>query len=133
MSFFTETEPLIHDEHLHSSGFVAECRLGTLTVSVGIWVMPDNQSPGQLEDFVLRLVVENDPAILPARQYIERLPEDYFALDDHRVGKHVAHSWLSAYHPGWSFDDALKSGQLEDPSRDAVGMEFLDWLRRLSS
>ena len=128
----SQTEPEIRFESLSAAGFVADCRLGTLNINVGIWTMPDNRNPGQLEDFVLRLVPDDDPAKTPARDYIAGLPEKHFRLDDHKIAKHVAHSWLSAYYPGWSFEDVLQNGQIDDLNNDAVGAEFLGWINRLS-
>jgi hypothetical protein len=95
--------------------------------------MPDNQDPGQLEDFVLRMVPDRDLVKTPARRYIEALPNEIVEVDDYRIAKHVAHAWLSAYYPGWSFDDALKNGRLAEPSHDVVGAAFLSWLQRLTN
>ncbi len=132
LPILSETEPEIGEQTLPESGFVADCRFGSSNVAVGIWVMPDNHSPGQLEDFVLRLVPDRDPVKALAFSYITGLPTEQFQFEDHRVAKHVAHSWLSAYYPGWSFDDALNHGQLADPTNTAVGAAFLDWLRQIS-
>ena len=133
LPILAKTEPQIDTTSLTGCGYVALCQIGPLEINVGVWVMPDNHNPGQLEDFVLRLVPDDDPAKAPAQDYIAGLPEEHFQLSDHRVAKHVAHSWLSAYYPGWSFEDALMNGQMDDLSNDAVGAEFLDWLSRLSS
>ena len=44
------------------------------TPRVGVWLMPDNASPGQLEDFVQRMIPTDD-AIWPlAERYINDIP-----------------------------------------------------------
>ena len=131
LPILANTEPRIGDESILSTGFVAECRFGSQDIKVGIWIMPDNMNAGQLEDFVLKMVPANYPVKLPAQEFIGGLPTSVIYPTDLKVPKHVAHAWLSAYYPGWSFDDALMNGKLADPTDNAVGAAFINWLRRL--
>ena len=52
-------------------GYVASYRVGTLRKKFGLWIMPDNCQPGQLEDFVMRMVPDIDLVEQPAREFIE--------------------------------------------------------------
>ncbi len=114
-------------------GYVATYRVGTLRKNFGLWIMPDNCRPGQLEDFVMRMVADDDSVEHPARKFIGDLPEDIVDNASHKAVKHVAHAWLSAYYPGWSFDDALRNGQLVFSADDPVLGGFKRWLERLAS
>ena len=113
-------------------GYVATYRVGTVRKKFGLWIMPDNCRSGQLEDFVIRMIPDTDRVEQPAREFIGDLPEEIVDNASHKAAKHIAHAWLSAYFPGWSFDDALKSGQLVHSSDDPVLGAFKRWLRRLA-
>ena len=41
------------------------------TIKVGIWLMPDNESTGEIEDFISHLIPKNDPMCPLAEQYID--------------------------------------------------------------
>ena len=41
---------------------------------VGVWLMPDNASPGQLEDFVQRMIPTDDTIWPLAERYIDDIP-----------------------------------------------------------
>ena len=116
-----------------SDGYVADYLVGTLYKKIGFWIMPDNRQPGQLEDFVLRMVPDTDPVEQLAREFIDDLPNELVDNASHRAAKHIAHAWLSAYYPGWSFDDALRNGQLVFSADDPVLGAFKRWLERLVS
>lgn len=40
---------------------------------IGIWLMPDNESPGELEDFVQTMVPSDDPVWPRSENYIDRI------------------------------------------------------------
>ena len=42
---------------------------------VGIWLMPDNASTGELEDFVMQLIPEDDSVWPLSKQYIGEIPQ----------------------------------------------------------
>ena len=123
---------MICDESIADNGFIAECYVGSIVRRFGVWIMPDNVGTGQLEDFVLRMVPDSDPVKQPAREFIRELPMNVVNPADHRVPKHIAHAWLSAYYPGRSFNDALSNGRLAMSPNDSVSLAFLNWLRRLA-
>ena len=43
--------------------------------SIGVWLMPDNQSTGELEDFVAQMIPPGDPVWPRSEYYIEGIPE----------------------------------------------------------
>ncbi len=41
---------------------------------VGVWLMPNNATPGELEDFVAQMIPPSDPVWLRSQQYIDLIP-----------------------------------------------------------
>ena len=98
---------------------------------VGIWLMPDNQTPGMLEDFAARLIPERD-ALLPRAQAV--LDEiDAAGLRRFRAAhrpKALIHTWLAWQRdPGHPMGLAIRAGALRHDIPSA--MSFVTWLRRL--
>jgi hypothetical protein len=98
---------------------------------VGIWLMPDNQLPGILEDFVAQLIPSADTlrgkadAIL---QEIEREGLQRFT-DLHRP-KAFIHTWLAwQADPGQPMGLAIRARALGHDSPTTLA--FVAWLRRL--
>ena len=92
--------------------------------------MPDNSSPGTLEDFLNKLVSEGDPirsyadeVVIEARQRGARCQER-----DHV--KSALHTWLAwQEEPGLPFGTAMKAEYFEKDSDDAH--RFVAWFHRL--
>jgi len=112
----------------HPEGtIVAGMRPGT---RIGVWLMPDNSSPGTLESFLSRLVPADDPcwayadeAAGEARRRGARCPEK-----DHLKSR--LHTWLAwQEEPGLPFGTALRARVLQHGSDDAL--RFVSWFRRL--
>jgi hypothetical protein len=97
---------------------------------VGIWLMPDNSSPGILEDFLSRLVPREDTiwahaggVVAEARSLGARCREV-----DHL--KSTLHTWLAWQEdPGLPFGTALRAQVFRHDSEDAL--RFVAWFRRL--
>lgn len=49
---------------------------GPRSPRVGIWLMPDNGSPGELEDFVAEMIPDGDPVWPRAETYINEIIRD---------------------------------------------------------
>jgi len=97
---------------------------------IGIWLMPDNSSPGNLENFLHKLVPEGDPtwtwadeAVREARRLGARSKEI-----DHP--KRRLHTWLAwQERPGIPFGIALQAQVFRHDSEDAL--RFVAWFKRL--
>ena len=115
-------------EHPESAGWVsAELNLRR----IGVWLMPDNQRLGILEDFVASLISETDPlrskaaAILGEieQEQINRYPIEHKA-------KAFVHTWLAWQEiPGQPMGLAITVRALRHDSPTALA--FVAWLRRL--
>jgi hypothetical protein len=101
----------------------------TLLPRVGVWLMPDNQLPGILEDFLRFLVPQGDPLLAHADGAIERIPEGHRNFPDRRRPKALIHTWLAwQEEPGKPLGQAITARYL-DPSLPYAD-RFADWLRR---
>ena len=98
---------------------------------VGVWLMPDNQLPGMLEDFVARLMLPDDalrPKAEAILQEIERDCLNCYTLV-HRP-KALIHTWLAWQEtPGMPMGQAITARVLRHDS--PVALSFVEWLRCL--
>lgn len=98
-----------------------------LLPKVGIWVMPNNQIPGMLEDFLKFLIPENDLLLEHAQQSLEGLPDQRFAAT-HRP-KALMHTWLAwQEEPGKPYGQAITARYLDADL--PLGKSFAAWLQK---
>lgn len=112
---------------LPRSGFIGVSAKGT---RVGVWIMPDNQSPGMLETFLAELA----PRESELWQHVE-------SSTDHAQGigaawkaphrdKALVHTYLAWMHPaGRQLHEAVRDGVLRPKSEAAA--RFVEWFRGL--
>lgn len=96
---------------------------------LGVWIMPDNVSPGSVEDFCLQLVEADDLRVVD--RAVELGEESGVARfkPDHR-SKALIHTYLAWQdEPGKPMGQSITGGRLhsETPSVDV----FVEWLRHL--
>lgn len=97
---------------------------------VGIWVMPNNSSPGVLEDFLQELIVSTDPLLPLARKSVAAIPTEYRLFPEPHRPKADIYTWLAwQQNPGSSFGPAIKAGLLDGTQPRAE--EFIEWLLRV--
>ncbi|BAZ09381.1 hypothetical protein NIES4071_11890 [Calothrix sp. NIES-4071] len=98
---------------------------------VGVWLMPNNQLPGMLEDFV-KCFIPDDDTLLPKAelvlQEIEQANLNPYTLI-HRP-KALIHTWLAWQEkPGMPMGQAITARVLHHDSAPAI--IFVEWLKRL--
>ena len=79
---------------------------------VGIWLMPDNERDGILEDFLQELVSDNDALIAHAEAATDRAKQiaGDAAFQDVDRSKAIVHSWLAwQKEPGLPFGTAIRA------------------------
>ena len=96
---------------------------------VGIWMMPDNSSQGELEDFVREMVPSGDPVWSLAEAFIGGLPEDARRFAAARPAKAVLHAWLATKRKPGRLATAIKDADLEVGGD--LAQRYVLWLRRL--
>lgn len=98
---------------------------------VGIWLMPDNQNPGMLEDFIRQLIVSDDDCLAFAEEALQKLENQSLARykPAHR-SKALIHTWLAWQEdPGTPMGWAITKHYLTTDL--ALCQRFVDWLNRL--
>lgn len=115
-------------ERLHAEGMIVA---GTAHRPLfGAWIMPDNGSPGALEDFAASLVPANDALWARAGTTIDSIPADQRLFTDVRRSKAHMHTWLAWQEtPGSPMGQAIGKGDLRADA--PVAQRFVGWLRRL--
>jgi len=97
---------------------------------VGAWLMPDNRSPGRLEDFLKGLVPEDDPCWPYAGEATERAKKLGAPFPDPDELKARIHTWLAwQKRPGCPFGTAMTAEYFRHDSQEA--MRFVAWFKRL--
>ncbi len=97
---------------------------------VGIWLMPDNSSPGTLESFLSQLVSGDDPIWAYADETTRNARQQGARCQDKDHAKSVLHTWLAwQEEPGLPFGTALRTGVFEVESEAA--RRFVAWFNRL--
>lgn len=98
---------------------------------VGIWLMPDNSSPGILESFLSRLVPpEEDRIWAYAGEAVSEARRIGARCQEKEHTKSSLYTWLAwQREPGLPFGTALRAQVFRHDSDDAL--RFVDWFRRL--
>lgn len=94
---------------------------------VGIWLMPDNQTTGELENFIEQLIPVGDPVWPRAQGYIDGIP-----VADRKFKKVLRaqiHAWLATREEPRKMGAAIGIGDLDAAALPA--QQFSNWLRRL--
>lgn len=98
---------------------------------VGIWLMPDNSTPGMIEDFALSLIPENDSLLLEAEHSLNRLEElrlNRFTASHRSKAKiHTFLAWQE--NPGCPIGMSITKRVL-DPN-GGLASRFVQWLTKL--
>ena len=96
---------------------------------VGVWLMPDNRSPGELEDFVLRMVPESDPVWPLSKRYIAGIPENTRKFSSGKILKAELHAWLATRENPGPMGSAVAKRDLRIDGD--LCRTFIDWLEHL--
>lgn len=99
---------------------------------VGVWIMPDNNQDGSLEDFVKQLIPDEDkllPYVDKSLDEIEGLELNKYKIRTKRTKARI-HTWLSWQEdPGTPMGLAITKKYLIPKNK--LCMSFLSWIRTL--
>lgn len=107
-------------------------RSGTIvegTPRVGVWLMPDNATLGELEDFVAKLLPEGDPVWPLAKQYIDGIPHEFRRFSQKKELRAMLHAWLATREEPRKMGSAIRTGDLD--AAVPIAGRFVDWLQAL--
>jgi hypothetical protein len=97
---------------------------------IGVWLMPDNQHPGMLEDFISSMIPESDCLWAKAQNDVEKIPEKCRRFKRNYLSKAMVHTWLA-----WQEEPGTRMGQTFtkrclDPECEQA-LSFVNWVKRL--
>ena len=97
---------------------------------VGIWLMPNNTSTGELEDFIAKMIPDDDPVWPLSQCYIEGIPAKHRKFKGHKKLRAQIHAWLATREePRPKMGMAIREGDLE--VNGALCQKFVAWLTNL--
>lgn len=99
------------------------------TPRIGIWIMPDNRSPGELEDFVATMIPEDDPIWPRSEAYIDGIPVTERRFSAEKVMRAKIYAWLATRNSPGRMGSAIGARELRVFSEP--GISFSAWLGRL--
>ena len=103
--------------------------VGDYEPRIGIWIMPDNASPGELENFAVPMIPASDNAWSHARRYIATLPDEDREFADDKEEKAELYAWLATRKDPRFIGKAIGDGYLNPDT--PLCQQFVSWLRRL--
>jgi hypothetical protein len=111
-------------------GTIIEPPDGTLLPRVGIWVMPDNQTTGILEDFLRFLVPSGSALFGHVTASVAAIPEGERRFSQLAEPKALIHTWLAWQEdPGKPMGIAITARYLDPHVAQADAL--VSWLKRL--
>ncbi len=97
---------------------------------LGVWLMPDNQSEGELEDFVRECIVTDDALISYADDALDKIEKMSIHRYKGKRSKAFVYTWLAwQEEPGTDMRKNFKQGVLS--ANSPIAQTFVDWLNRL--
>ena len=98
--------------------------------TIGIWVMPDNQNSGALEDFVGALIGEEDSLWPRAKESVNGIPEGERRFKETYLSKAQVHTWLAwQEEPGTRMGETFRKKYLDPEHPQAKA--FVNWIKQL--
>ena len=113
-----------------ADGIIIEPPVASILPRVGVWIMPDNQSAGILEDFLRFLAPAPNALLEYAEACVNGIPPEELRFRAVDEPKALMHTWLAWQEtPGRPFGTAITARFLDpDVPQAAV---FAAWLRNL--
>ncbi len=96
---------------------------------IGIWLMPDNLSAGELENFVVQMIPEGDQVWPLSQRYIEEIPREERKFSDGKVLRAQLYVWLAAREDPRRMGLAIRAQDLKVDG--TLSQKFVTWLNDL--
>ena len=93
---------------------------------IGVWLMPDNTSSGEVEDFVMKMMPVNDVVWPIANEYINGLPAATRKFEETKIEKERLYAWLATRREPSRMGSAI--GHLDLEVNGPLCRDFLAWL-----
>lgn len=108
------------------------CSSGTVLPSkprIGIWLMPNNSSRGELEDFIVQMIPDDDAVWPLSQRYIDEIPETERKFTKKKTQRAQIHAWLAAREDPRRMGVAIRAKDLEVDGM--LCQRFITWLTEL--
>ena len=113
-----------------AEGFIAD--VDDFRARVGVWLMPDNQREGALEQLLENLVDEHDPILLLAESSTTDALTKGAEFPEVKRRKAILHAWLAwQKEPGLPYGTAIRARYFRVDSPAALA--FVEWYRSVFS
>jgi hypothetical protein len=97
---------------------------------LGVWMMPDNSSPGMVEDFLRTLVRPDDTLFQRAVRTVARIPVAERRFSPLHLTKARMYTWAAWQEdPGTALGNIIKRGELDATAAPAQAL--CDWIRKI--
>ena len=96
---------------------------------IGVWIMPDNVSLGELEDFVEQMIPTNDLVWPMSQQYVNDIPPAHRKFAETKIFRAQIHAWLAVREDPRQMGLAIRARDLNTDV--PLPQNFLRWLTRL--
>ena len=115
--------------HPDPAGTVIVPRSSIRFPRIGIWMMPDNSSPGALEDFLQTMVSDRDNIWPESESYVSRIAEIEQRFATSKQLRAVIYSWLAVQRDPRQPGEAIRFRWLNPETQPAA--RFRQWLQQL--
>ena len=96
---------------------------------VGVWIMPDNETNGELEDFVERMIPDSDTVWHLSQNYIDGIPPEHRAFSENKTLRAKIYAWLAAREDPRQMGLAIRARDLYIDG--TLCQRFIAWLEEL--
>ena len=99
------------------------------TPRIGIWLMPNNTAPGELENFVSEMIPDDDPVWPLSVNYIDGIPEADRNFTEKKILRAKIHAWLATREDPRQMGAAIGARDLHTDG--TLSTALANWLRQL--
>ena len=96
---------------------------------IGVWLMPDNGSSGELEDFIEKMIPPTDPVWPLSQDYVDGIREEHRKFRPGKVLRAKVYAWLATREIPGRMGAAIGAGDLRVDVMETQA--FVQWLRNL--
>ncbi len=96
---------------------------------VGVWLMPDNEHPRELEDFVIQMIPDGDAIWSRSQSYIDGIPEGERPFTESKRPRAQLYAWLATREEPRLMGAAIGTHDLNTDG--PLCQRFVDWLKQL--
>ena len=96
---------------------------------IGIWIMPDNGTTGELENFVIQMIPDADSVWPLAQRYVDGIPMDERRFTRKKTPRAQLYAWLAVRDDPRAMGLAIHANDLNVDGD--LCKKFVAWLERL--